>query len=96
VLALVLAAFGAGPGVAVLAIGGALFYVGFMVTLGRHWLSALGRMVEARGEVSETMLAVILMLFCLAAFVMDAIGIHAIFGGFLLGACMPRGAWWRN
>ncbi|MBL7466169.1 cation:proton antiporter, partial [Escherichia coli] len=24
-------------------------------------------------------------------FVMDAIGIHAIFGGFLMGVCMPRG-----
>lgn len=23
---------------------------------------------------------------------MDAIGIHAVFGGFLLGACMPKGA----
>ena len=31
------------------------------------------------------------MLFCLSAFLMDAIGIHAIFGGFMLGAVMPRG-----
>ncbi len=31
-------------------------------------------------------------LFCLSAFTMDAIGIHAVFGGFLLGACMPKGA----
>jgi Kef-type K+ transport system membrane component KefB len=36
-------------------------------------------------------LAITMMLFCLSAFVMDAIGIHAIFGGFLLGVCMPRG-----
>ena len=37
------------------------------------------------------MLAIAMMLFCVSAFLMDAIGIHAIFGGFLMGACMPRG-----
>jgi len=36
-------------------------------------------------------MAVTLMLFALSAFAMDAIGIHAVFGGFLLGAVMPRG-----
>jgi Kef-type K+ transport system membrane component KefB len=48
-------------------------------------------MIEARGEMSMSVLAVTLMLFCLSAFLMDAIGIHAVFGGFLLGAVMPRG-----
>jgi Kef-type K+ transport system membrane component KefB len=47
--------------------------------------------VEAKGEMSMTVLAVTLILFCLSAFLMDAIGIHAIFGGFVMGACMPRG-----
>jgi Kef-type K+ transport system membrane component KefB len=91
VLALVLATFGGGPGVAVLAIGGAILYAGFMLIWGRRLLAPLGRMVEARGEMSTTMLAVTMMLFCLSAFLMDAIGIHAIFGGFLIGVCMPRG-----
>ena len=40
---------------------------------------------------SDTMLSIILILFALCAFVMDAAGIHAVFGGFILGACMPRG-----
>lgn len=92
VLAIVLATFGAGPGVAVIAIGGAILYATFMILLGRKLLAPLGRAVEARGEMSHQVLAVTLMLFCLSAFLMDAIGIHAIFGGFLLGACMPRGA----
>ncbi|RZF63043.1 cation:proton antiporter [Sphingomonas populi] len=92
VLAVVLATFGGGPGVAVLAIGGAILYVAFMILVGRRLLSLLGRAVEARGEMSMTVLAITLALFCLSAFLMDAIGIHAIFGGFLLGACMPRGA----
>ncbi|WP_294263401.1 cation:proton antiporter [uncultured Sphingomonas sp.] len=91
VLAVVLATFGAGPGVAVIAIGGALLYVLFMVTVGHRLLAPLGRAVEARGEMSMQVLAITLALFCLSAFLMDAIGIHAIFGGFLLGACMPRG-----
>jgi Kef-type K+ transport system membrane component KefB len=91
VLALVLATFGGGPGVAVLAIGGAVLYAGFMLTVGRRLLAPLGRIVEAQGEMSITMLAVTMTLFCGSAFLMDAIGIHAIFGGFLLGACMPRG-----
>ena len=91
VLAVVLATFGGGPGVAVLAIGGAALYVAFMLLIGRRLLAPLGRLVEARGEMSTTILAVTMSLFCLSAFLMDAIGIHAIFGGFLLGACMPRG-----
>lgn len=91
VLALVLATFGGGAGVAVVAIGGALIYTAFMVTAGRRLLATLGRLVDHEGELSVTLLAVTLALFCASAFVMDAIGIHAIFGGFLLGACMPRG-----
>ena len=91
VLAVVLATFGAGPGVAVIAIGGAILYVLFMVSVGHRLLAPLGRAVETRGEMSMQVLAIALMLFCLSAFLMDAIGIHAIFGGFLLGACMPRG-----
>ncbi|MEN3747067.1 cation:proton antiporter [Sphingomonas sp. HF-S3] len=91
VLAIVLATFGGGPGVAVIAIGGAVLYTGFMLLYGRRLLAPLGRMVEEKGEMSTQMLAVVMMLFCASCFVMDAIGIHAIFGGFLLGACMPRG-----
>ena len=91
VLALVLATFGAGPGVAVLAIGGALLYAAFLMLFGRRLLAPLGRAVEARGEMSMTVLAITLMLFCLSAFFMDAIGIHGIFGGFILGVFMPRG-----
>lgn len=91
VLAIVLATFGGGPGTAVVAIGGAALYAAFMMTWGRRWLGGLGRAVEARGELPPTILAITLALFCLSAFLMDAVGIHAIFGGFLLGACMPRG-----
>lgn len=91
VLAVVLATFGGGPGVAVLAIGGGLAYVLFLGLFGRRLLAPLGRMVEREGQMSPFVLAVTLMLFCFSAFLMDAAGIHAIFGGFMLGAVMPRG-----
>ena len=91
VLALVLATFGGGPGVAVLAIGGGVTYAVFLMLFGRRLLAPLGAAVERAGEMSMTVLAITLMLFCLSAFLMDAIGIHAIFGGFMLGAVMPRG-----
>lgn len=91
VLAVVLATFGGGPGIAILAIGGAVLYAVFLILFGRRLLAPLGRAVEARGEMSMTVLSITLTLFCISAFFMDAIGIHAIFGGFILGVFMPRG-----
>jgi Kef-type K+ transport system membrane component KefB len=91
VLAVVLATFGGGPGVAVLAIGGGVSYATFIMLFGRRLLAPLGRMVDQAGEMSSTVLGITLALFCLSAFIMDAVGIHAIFGGFILGVVMPRG-----
>jgi len=96
VLALVLATFGAGPGVAVLAIGGGVAYAVFILLFGQKLLAPLGRAVDRAGEMSVTVLAITLMLFCMSAFLMDAIGIHAIFGGFILGVVMPRGLFTRE
>jgi Kef-type K+ transport system membrane component KefB len=91
VLAIVLASFGGGAALAVKAIAGGALYAGFMLTLGRRLLAPLGRRAERAGELSPALLAAVLMLFVLGAWAMDAVGIHAVFGGFLLGAAMPRG-----
>ncbi|MGC1303319.1 MAG: cation:proton antiporter [Caulobacteraceae bacterium] len=91
VFAIVLASFGGGPMVAVKAIAGAAAFAVFMVALGPRLLAPLGRLAEREGRVSPGLLAIVLMLFFLCAFAMDGIGIHAVFGGFLLGAVMPRG-----
>jgi len=100
VLAVVLATFGASQplviggmsiGAEVVAIGGSAIYGVFALTLGRKWLSALGRKAERDGEVSQPMMAIVLALFCLAAWYTDIIGVHAVFGGFILGIAMPRG-----
>ncbi len=91
VLAIVLASFGAGPTVAIMAIAGGAAFALFMLTVGRRLLAPLGRIAEREQRVTPTLLAIVLMAFMLCAWAMDAIGIHAVFGGFLLGAVMPRG-----
>ena len=97
VLAIVLASFQKLPdgsvnmAIAVKAIAGGLSYALLMILAGRRMLAPLGRIAEREGKISPTLLSIVLMLFCLAAWAMDSIGIHAVFGGFLLGTAMPRG-----
>lgn len=91
VLAIVLATFGGGPGLAVLAIGGGLLWAALVLIFGPRLLAPLARKVEAEGRMSETVLAITLLCFCASAFFMDMVGIHAIFGGFIMGVVMPRG-----
>jgi Kef-type K+ transport system membrane component KefB len=67
-----------------------------VLTVGRRLLARLGAAAERTGQVTPTMMAITLMCFCLGAWVTDAIGIHAVFGGFLLGVAMPRGLFSRE
>ena len=90
VVALVLASLGAGAQIAILAIGGGVGFAIVMVWLAPRLLGPLGRLAERNG-VDEKVIATTLILFLLSAFAMDAVGIHAVFGGFLLGTAMPRG-----
>ncbi len=91
VLAIVLASFGGGPMIAVVAIIGGGLYAAAMLTVGKRALASLGRVAEREGAVSSTILTIVLTLFCLSAWFTDIIGIHAVFGGFILGIAMPRG-----
>jgi len=92
ILAIVLASFGGSWGGAYAAIGGGVAYALFMMFIGSRLLERLARHVRPDAPLSASMLALVLVLFCLSAFSMDAIGIHAVFGGFILGAVLPRGA----
>jgi Kef-type K+ transport system membrane component KefB len=96
VLAVVLASFGsAGHGVAYMAILGGIAFALFMILVMPRILAALARRAEreaAAGKpLDSTLFAVVLTLFMLSAYTADAIGLHAVFGGFLLGCVMPRG-----
>ncbi|MEH3104258.1 MAG: cation:proton antiporter [Sphingomonas phyllosphaerae] len=92
VLAVVLATFGDGAGVAIKVIGGAAIFAVVVLGVGPRLLRPLGARAERTGMVGQTETGIALMLFLLAAFAMDAVGMHAVFGGFLLGVAMPRGA----
>ncbi|NKJ01120.1 cation:proton antiporter [Novosphingobium sp. SG707] len=91
VMALVLASLGAGPAVAVKAAGGGLAFALVMALVAPRLLAPLGRRAEAQG-MDDGLLTLVLGLFLLCAWAMDACGMHAVFGGFLLGTAMPRGA----
>ena len=91
VLAIVLASLGAGPTVAIKAIIGGGLLAMFILLAGPRLLAPLGRVAEREGKVSQSLLGVTLILFATAALGMDWAGLHAVFGGFLLGTVMPRG-----
>jgi Kef-type K+ transport system membrane component KefB len=100
VLAIVLASFGATRPVAIfgieigpqfIAIGGSILYGVLMLTLGKKLLTGFGIRAAKTGRVSQPMMAIVLALFCLSAWYTDIIGVHAVFGGFILGTAMPRG-----
>jgi Kef-type K+ transport system membrane component KefB len=96
VLAIVLASFGAGPKVAIKAIGGGIVYAVVVLTLGRRLLTWFSEATKRTGQVSNSLLAYALMFFMLAVWITDTIGIHAVFGGFLLGIAIPRGLFARE
>ena len=91
ILAVVLSSLSGHWGGAWLAIAGGLAYALFMVLVGSRLLRRLANHVNPDAPLSATVLSAILCVFCLAAWATDAIGIHAVFGGFLLGVVMPRG-----
>lgn len=67
-----------------------LLYIGFMVTLGRKLLKSLATYYDRVGKLSQSVLAVIYMGVVISALITELIGIHLIFGAFLLGAVMPK------
>ena len=91
VIALVLASLGDGAATAIWAIGGGLAFAVIMIWIAPAQLERLAAMVERKGGMDSGLLAIVLILFLLSAWAMDAAGIHAVFGGFLLGTAMPRG-----
>ncbi|MBW4519947.1 MAG: cation:proton antiporter [Scytolyngbya sp. HA4215-MV1] len=70
----------------------ALLYIGFMVTLGRQFLQRLSKYYDRRRRLSQSLLAGIYMAVVASALITELIGIHLIFGAFLLGAVMPKNA----
>jgi Kef-type K+ transport system membrane component KefB len=91
VLAIVLSSFSAAPHIALLTIGGGVLYGLLVLLVVRRLLAPLGQRVEQSGAMSPTMFVFLLLMLMVGAWYTDAIGIHAVFGAFLLGVAMPRG-----
>jgi Kef-type K+ transport system membrane component KefB len=67
-----------------------VLYIGGMLTLGRWLLGRLSTYYDRTGKLSQLLLAAIYMAVVLSALITEAIGIHLIFGAFLMGAAMPK------
>lgn len=91
VLAFVLASFTGNTALAVAAVAGAALYVA-VVTIGlRPVTRRLAARVDRADTIPPTVLASVLILLAVGAWFTDRVGVHSVFGAFLLGAAIPRG-----
>jgi Kef-type K+ transport system membrane component KefB len=90
-LAVVLASFDSNWSHAFLNIGGGVAYVAITLGFLRPLLHKIEPWLLQKDCLSESGLALTLALMALGAWVTDAIGLHAVFGAFIMGAALPRG-----
>ena len=90
-LAFVLASMDGDFRYAALNIGGGIAYVAVTLLIVRPLLAKWARRIGTRGYFSEREFVVCLILFALGAWFTDLVGLHAVFGAFMMGAAMPRG-----
>ncbi len=81
---------GAGATPAWLTIGGVVIYVLAMFTGVRRLLRRLEANFEKKGGLTQDSLAIVLLLVLASSIVTERLGIHALFGAFLMGAIMPK------
>jgi Kef-type K+ transport system membrane component KefB len=91
-LALVLAMLSGAAYGAWIAIGGGVVYVGATLALRRALLGRLAAAAERAGPLPSGLLICMLALLMLGAWFTELVGIHAVFGAFVLGVAVPRGA----
>ena len=94
-LAIVLASIDDDFGHAALTIGGGLGYVALATGIIRPLLLRWSRAIEERGDLSEGEFVGCVILLSLGAAFTEAIGLHAVFGAFVMGAVIPRGVMTR-
>jgi Kef-type K+ transport system membrane component KefB len=71
---------------------GTAVYVTVVLTAGRALLRWLAARYPARGtDLSQELLGILLVAVLSSAWITERLGIHALFGAFLLGAVMPKG-----
>jgi Kef-type K+ transport system membrane component KefB len=65
-------------------------YIGLMLTVGRIFLKRIDVHYERTKRISQSFLAIIYMGVLISSLITEAIGIHLIFGAFILGVIMPK------
>jgi Kef-type K+ transport system membrane component KefB len=88
-LALLLSVAHAEPGRAIVTLALAILFIGSVILL-RPLLLRLVRFQDSRGALTQSGVALIFMSLLLSALATEWIGIHALFGAFLLGAVIPH------
>jgi Kef-type K+ transport system membrane component KefB len=95
-LAVVLASFDKQLSKAALNIGGGAAFLAVSLLLIRPLMAKAQRWLLLNGSLTEAGLVVGLALMSLGAWFTDLIGLHAVFGAFVMGAVLPRGAFSRD
>jgi Kef-type K+ transport system membrane component KefB len=91
-LAIVLASFDSNLSYAAYSVGGGVGFVLVAVLIVRPILRRLERLwLDREGQLSEAGLVMGLVLMSLGAWYTDKIHLHAVFGAFVMGTCVPRG-----
>lgn len=90
-LAVVLASFNGSTMDALPNIAGGIAYAGVTLLVLRPILARWARGLNSASGLTDGQFAACLGLLALGAFVTDAIGLHAVFGAFVMGVAMPRG-----
>jgi Kef-type K+ transport system membrane component KefB len=96
ILAIVLSSFTGNAALAILAAGGAALYVAVVFLGVRRLVAPLAAAAERADAVSAGTYVTVLCLLVSGAWFTDFIGVHSVFGAFVLGASIPRGVLSRD
>ena len=77
-------------GRAAVTVGMSLAYIAFMLVVVRPFLRRLGAISASREGLTQNLVAVTLLFLLASSWLTEFIGIHALFGAFMLGAIMPK------
>ena len=89
-LAIVISAAKEDPGAAIQTILAAVLFVAFILLVVRRSMSTLVLREAHREQLSQGTLTTLLIALLTSAFIAERIGLHALFGAFLLGATIPH------
>ncbi|HET9013765.1 MAG TPA: cation:proton antiporter [Gemmatimonadaceae bacterium] len=71
-------------------IGGSAAFAALMLTAGRRLLRTLETRYAASGRVTQDAIAILMIAMLASAWITERLGVHALFGAFLVGAVSPK------